>query len=71
MVVEIDPCGVINGCRGHRSGPVVRIPWNDRDQLVTALARYERHARTLDRASLAECLIFGECSMRDFTLENP
>ncbi len=71
MIAEIDPCGVINGCRSHRSGPLVRIPWNDRDHVETTLGRHERHARTLDRASLAECLIFGECSTRNFTLENP
>lgn len=71
MVMEINPCGVINGCRGHRNGPPVCVAWNDRAQMERTLSRHERHARTLDRAALAECLIFGACSTRHRTMENP
>lgn len=71
QVIEISPRGVINGCRNHRNARLVRIRWTDRKRLRADLGRAEQQHPNFDLAPLFGFLIYGECSTRTLTTENP
>lgn len=60
FVAEVTTCGVPQGCPHHRS-TTDRFPF-DGPELPNQLDRHETHARDIDTAEVAQCLLFLECS---------
>ncbi|MFB9730098.1 hypothetical protein [Haloechinothrix salitolerans] len=60
FVAKVTTCGVTKGCPDHRS-KTVRFPF-DGPQLSGQFNEHEVHARDIDTAAVARCLLFGACS---------
>lgn len=60
FVAKVATCGVIQGCPDYRSKTVGFT--FDGPELSGQLDEHETHARDIDTAALAQCLLFGACS---------